>query len=443
MKLLRKIIEKNKRERLIKENDKIVVGFSGGPDSVFLTEMLLKLRKEISFEITLVHINHLLRGDDSDGDEQFSIEYAKKNNLEIFSRKIDITTLGKLKNLTLEEAGREARYSFYQEVLERVGGNKIALAHNKDDQIETFMFRLSRGTSLEGLEGINSKRGIYIRPISEIYKNEILTYLEENSIPYRIDKTNFENEFTRNSIRLDLIPFIENRYNPKFKDKVYSLIEEIREVNRYINSEVESFSDKKNLNIQELKGLNKYIRGRVITSYLHNYGIDVSRKKVLGIEELIFKGGTLTLDLGNEYLLKKEYDLISIEKKQNVEIKNLDEVILKIPGEITFGEFVVTSEITKKNGNDKSSYYCKILDSNEVRIRSRKEGDKIVPIGMKSEKKVKELLINEKIPKEKRDQIPIIDFKGDILWIAGIRGSEIYRAKQDEKCIKFSIRRTK
>ena len=240
MSLYREILEKNRKDNLIVENDKIVVGFSGGPDSVFLVEMLMKLKKSINFDIVLVHINHLLRGENSDGDEKFSLEYGKKKGLQVFSRKINITVLGKKLGLTLEEAGRKARYDLFKEILRETGANKIALAHNKDDQLETFMFRLTRGAGLEGLEGIIAKRDMYIRPISEIYKKDIIKYLNDNNISYRIDETNFENEFTRNSIRLDLIPFIEKRYNPKFKDKLYSLIEEIREVNRVLEIKFEN-----------------------------------------------------------------------------------------------------------------------------------------------------------------------------------------------------------
>ena len=246
MTLIEQIITKNKKENLIEKGDKIVVGFSGGPDSVFMTEMLLKLKETICFDLVLVHINHLLRGDDSDGDELFCYEYAKKNNFKIFSQRIDVEGISKEKSITLEEAGREARYELYNKIMKETKSNKIALAHNKDDQIETFMFRLTRVAGLGGLEGIVSKRDRYIRPISEIYKKDILKYLEENNISYRIDKTNFENEFTRNSIRLDLIPFIEQRYNPKFKDKLYNLIEEIRELNNVVDKEVEKFSQKEN-----------------------------------------------------------------------------------------------------------------------------------------------------------------------------------------------------
>ena len=157
--------------------------------------------------------------------------------------------MAKEEKITLEEAGREIRYSFFDEVMEKVKGNKIALAHNLDDQIETFLFRLIRGTSLEGLEGINDTRDNkkYIRPINEIYKKDIMDYLDENNIPYVADSTNLENDYTRNSIRLDLIPFIEKRYNPKFKEKIGNLLKEIREVNEILEPDYSKYIFEDNL----------------------------------------------------------------------------------------------------------------------------------------------------------------------------------------------------
>ena len=166
---------------------------------------------------------------------------------------------------TLEEVGREERYKFFSEIYRKVSANKIATAHNKDDQIETFLFRLIRGTSLQGLEGIKIKNNNIIRPISEIYKKDILEYLNKNEIQYKIDKTNFENEFTRNSIRLDLIPFIEERYNIKFKDKIFSLIEEIRENNQNNSLNLSDFIDSENrIILEKIKFLDGFERRRLL-----------------------------------------------------------------------------------------------------------------------------------------------------------------------------------
>lgn len=441
MNLYGEILRKNKKDNLVEKNDKIVVGFSGGPDSVFLVEMLMKLRENINFDMVLVHINHLLRGENSDGDEKFSIEYGKKKGLQVFSRKINITALGKDMGLTLEEAGRKARYDLFKEVFEKIGANKIALAHNKDDQLETFMFRLTRGAGLEGLEGIVAKRDVYIRPISEIYKKDIVEYLNKNSIPYRIDETNFENEFTRNSIRLDLIPFIEKRYNPKFKDKLYSLIEEIREVNKVLEIRLEEYVVNNKLSIEKLKKLDKYLLSKVLIQYLYSYGIEVSRKKIQLIEDILDKGGSKDISLNGEFVLKKEYDFLAIEKNTKKENQCIKEMKLEIPGQIIFGEYVIEASFTDKILYDNQNFYTSLKMGDKLKIRSRKDGDRIIPIGMTSEKKVKDILINEKVPKEKRDTIPLVLYNEEIVWIAGIKGNEKYKNSDYKSCVKLNIRR--
>ena len=440
MDLYREIQRKNLREKLIEENDKVIVGFSGGPDSVFLLEMLLKLREEINFEIILVHINHLLRGENSDGDENFSLEHGKKKGLKVFSRKIDITTLGKVKGLTLEEAGREARYDFFREIFNREGADKIALAHNKDDQLETFMFRLTRGTGLEGLEGIDSKRDEYIRPICEIYKKDIVEYLDENEIPYRIDKTNFENEFTRNSIRLDLIPFIEKRYNPKFKDRLYSLIEEIREVNRVLKVEFDKYLIDGKLSIERLKKVDKYLLSKILIQYLYSYNIEVSRKKIKSAEDIIYKGGSKDISLNGKYILRKDYDFLTVIKNREEEERE-KEIRLKIPGCVVFGEYEIEASLTNKIIYDKENFYTCLKTGDELTVRSRKDGDRIIPVGMKSAKKVKDILINEKVPKEQREKIPVITYNDEVVWIAGVKGSNKYKNSDWNSCVKLNIRR--
>ena len=441
MNLYKEILEKNRKNKLIEENDKIVVGFSGGPDSVFLVEMLVKLRENINFDMVLVHINHLLRGENSDGDEIFSLDYGKKKGLQVFSRKINITELGKDMGLTLEEAGRKARYDLFKEIFEKTGANKIALAHNKDDQLETFMFRLIRGAGLEGLEGIVAKRDIYIRPISEIYKKDIVEYLNENNISYRIDETNLENEFTRNSIRLDLIPFIEKRYNPKFKDKLYFLIEEIREANRVLEMKFEQYMVNNKLSIKKLKQLDKYLLSKVLIQYLYSYGIEVSRKKIQLIEDILYKGGSKDISLNRVFILKKDYDFLGIEKNTKKEDNCIKEVELEVPGQITFGDYIIEAVLSNEILYDKQNFYTSLKKGDKLKIRSRNDGDRMIPIGMISEKKVKDILINEKVPKEKRDTIPLVLHNEEIVWIAGIKGNEKYKNSDYKSCVKLNIRR--
>ena len=442
MELFREILKVNKKYNLIEINDIIVVGFSGGPDSVFLVEMLKKLKNFINFKIYLVHINHLLRGEDADSDENFSFEYAKKNNLEIFIKRIPVKEIAKEVGKTLEEVGREERYKFFSEIYKKVGANKIATAHNKDDQIETFLFRLIRGASLQGLEGIKIKNNNIIRPISEIYKKDILDYLNKNEIQYKIDKTNFENEFTRNSIRLDLIPFIEERYNIKFKDKIFSLIEEIRENNQNNSLNLSDFTDSENrIILEKIKFLSNFNKKNLLGIFLNKKNITVNRNKIDEIENLIRSNGTKKIDMNKNYRIVKDYTYLYIEeKKENCPINNRI-VKLKIPSKQIFDNFKISVNVVENLNipKQKNQYLLDALYNDIIEVRYRKEGDRIF-LGEKHSKKIKEIFIDQKIPKDIRDRLPIFLYNNTIFWIYNVKKAYIPKINKNEsKLIKVLI----
>ena len=442
MELFREILNINKIYNLIESNDIIVVGFSGGPDSVFLVEMLKKLQHFFNFKIYLVHINHLLRGEDADSDENFSFEYAKKNNLEIFIKRIPVKEIAKEVGKTLEEVGREERYKFFSEIYEKVRATKIATAHNKDDQIETFLFRLIRGTSLQGLEGIKIKNNNVIRPISEIYKKDILKYLNKNEIQYKIDKTNFENEFTRNSIRLDLIPFIEERYNIKFKDKIFSLIKEIRENNQNNSLNLSDYTDSENrIILEETKCLSNFDKKNLLSLFLNKKNIEVNRNKIDEISSLIKNNGTKKIDLDKSYRIVKDYTYLYIEdKKENCVINN-NVIQVKIPSEQIFDNFKITVSTVENLDipKQKNQYLLDAIYNDIIEVRYRKEGDRIF-LGEKHSKKIKEIFIDQKIPKDIRDRLPIFLYNDTIFWIYNVKKAYIPKINKNEsKLIKVLI----
>ncbi|MBW9312282.1 tRNA lysidine(34) synthetase TilS [Fusobacterium nucleatum] len=442
MKLFREILNINKKYNLIESNDIIVVGFSGGPDSVFLVEMLKKLQHFFNFKIYLVHINHLLRGEDADSDENFSFEYAKKNNLEIFIKRIPVKEIAKEIGKTLEEVGREERYKFFSEIYEKVRATKIATAHNKDDQIETFLFRLIRGTSLQGLEGIKIKNNNVIRPISEIYKKDILEYLNKNEIQYKIDKTNFENEFTRNSIRLDLIPFIEERYNIKFKDKIFSLIKEIRENNQNNSLNLSDYTDSENrIILEKTKFLSNFDKKNLLSLFLNKKNIEVNRNKIDKVSSLIKSNGTKKIDLDKSYRIVKDYTYLYIEdKKENCVINN-NVIQVKIPSEQIFDNFKITVSTVENLDipKQKNQYLLDAIYNDIIEVRYRKEGDRIF-LGEKHSKKIKEIFIDQKIPKDIRDRLPIFLYNNTIFWIYNVKKAYIPKINKNEnKLIKVLI----
>lgn len=435
--MIKKVIERIIDERLIERGEKIIVGFSGGPDSVFLLEVLLNLKKIINIEIILVHINHLLRGKNADDDEEFSRKIGERYNLKFYIKRADISKISNECGIGLEEAGREIRYNFFNEILELEKGDKIAIAHNLDDQVENFLFRLIRGSSLRGLKGINHRDKI-IRPINKVYKSDIMRYLESNNISYRIDETNFKNEFTRNSIRLDLIPFIEERYNKRFKDKVVNLMEDIKAL---IPDEVEmeGVVVGKSLYLERLMEKDRYMQRLIVREFLENYGIDISRDKIENVLKLAGSKGSKKIDLSNEFILRKEYDIFYLERKDIEREKVMEEIEVTVPFKVEYNGYILEG-YEDTEGKGRNEFLTNLAVGDRIKIRKRREGDRIVPLGMRSNKKVKEILINEKIPKDMRDLIPIIEKGDEIIWIAGVKKSENYNSK--EKGIKLIIKKS-
>lgn len=415
----------NKEKELIEYGDKIIVAMSGGPDSVFLYNLLKKIKDKMNLKVYFAHINHGLRGKDSDGDEKFVIKLGESEKVPAYTKKVNIKEYAKLHGLSEEEAGREVRYGFFRELKDQLGATKVALAHNEDDVVETFMFRLIRGTSFKGLEGIPVKREFFIRPVLNYRKEEILKYLDGNQISYCTDKTNFENIYTRNKIRLDLIPSIEKEYNINFKEKIINLISDIGEFNGIINSNLKKYTKDDILDVRELKKEEKFIQRTIISEYLQRFDISVNRNKILEIQKLIYSDGSKEIYGDCRYRIKKTYDVLEIVEVEKIKFN--DQLIgeLTVPGSILWNNYRISAQLInddQKSKEEKNEFYCKLRKDDVLTVRSRKNGDKFYPVGMNGRKKLKDLFIDLKIPKEERNSVPIITNLDEILWVGGIRG---------------------
>lgn len=237
--MLEEKVRKTIREyNLIEKNDSIVVGESGGPDSMTLLSILLKLKEEFNLKIYVAHVNHMLR-ENAIKDEEYVKEFCKKNNIEIFIKKANISEIAQKEKIGLEEAGRNVRYNFFEEVLKNTESNKIAIAHNLNDKVETIIMNTLRGSGVSGLKGIEAKRKKYIRPLIEIERYEIEKYCIENEINPRHDESNDDNTYTRNKIRNIIIPYIRNEFNPNIIKTLNRLSEIIKEEDEYVQSETE------------------------------------------------------------------------------------------------------------------------------------------------------------------------------------------------------------
>lgn len=316
-----KVIETIKKYGLIQAKDKIVLGVSGGPDSITMLDILRQIREEFDFEIVVAHINHMIRKE-AIIDEEYVKKYCEKNNIKCFVKRIDVIDIANNKKIGTEEAGRLVRYDFFDEVLKQTGSNKIAIAHNKNDKIETIIMHLLRGSGLSGLKGIEPIRGNIIRPLIECEREEIEKYCDENRLEPRIDKTNFENDYTRNKIRNIVIPYIEKELNPNIIETIDRLSEVVKKEDRYLEKVALDVYDKILIKQEpgqimlELKEFNE--QDEVIKSRIILYTVKKLFGSSQGIEKIhindIIK--LCNNNIGNKYLTPNKKIKILVKDKK-------------------------------------------------------------------------------------------------------------------------------
>lgn len=237
--LEKKVIKLIKKYELIKDGDNIVVGVSGGPDSIALLNILINLKETIKFNIVVAHINHMIRTEAQE-ETKYVEQFCKQNKIDCYVKKENVEAIAKNNKIGTEEAGRNLRYSFFNEILAKINGNKIATAHTANDNAETVLMNIIRGSGISGLKGIEIKReDKYIRPLLETTRQEIEEYCNINKLNPKIDKTNKENIYTRNKVRNLLIPYIEKEFNPNIISTLNRLSELALNDNNYIEKIVE------------------------------------------------------------------------------------------------------------------------------------------------------------------------------------------------------------
>jgi tRNA(Ile)-lysidine synthase len=318
-----KILEIIKRYNLIENGDKIVVGVSGGPDSITLLNILKNIKEKeiIKFNLVVCHINHMIR-EEAVSDEKYVEEYCKKNNIEFFVKRIKVEEMAEKEKIGTEEAGRKARYEFFNEILNKTNANKIATAHTANDNAETVLMNIIRGSGTLGLKGIEAKSGKLIRPLIECKRSEIEKYCKDENLNPRIDKTNFENIYTRNKVRNMLIPYIENNFNPNIIEAINRLSDLSKQENDFLEKLTKEayekilVEQKKNEIILDLNSFNS--QEIVIKNRLVLYTINILFGTRSGIEkkhiEDIIK--LCSNNIGNKFLIPNKKVKILVKNKK-------------------------------------------------------------------------------------------------------------------------------
>lgn len=440
-----KVKEYIEANNMLKKGDLVVAGVSGGADSMCLLDILLEMKSQYELTIIAAHIHHGIRGIDADEDMKFVEKFCADNGIKFEGIKYDIPLIAKNQHMSTEEAGRIKRYDTFEQIIRENGGNgKIAVAHNMNDNSETFLLNLFRGTGSNGLSGIKPVRGNIIRPVMCLSRDEILEYLEGKSISYRTDVTNDENDYTRNKIRNDLMPYVTDNINSKAMENINRAAIMLRDINEYVNNQgkrmMEAYGKwqedgKAILLSEELWSEDRVMVAWVIRRALEKMagGLkDISAKNIEDIEGLGTNQVSKSVDIPYGIRAVRRYEGVWLTGVQNDKIEKQKDINFILDDIITSDGGVVaqlTFSLEENKDIDlRENLYTKWMDydilKGSLSVRNRKSGDYMVIGENGHKKKLKDLLIDLKIPREERDKLVLLTKGSEILWIVGSRMSE-------------------
>ncbi len=465
-----------KEYRLFKSNDRIILGVSGGPDSVALLSLLVDANRVKSSysEIIVAHFNHSIRGKESDEDERFVVNLAKKFDFPIVTESRDIIEIAHDRKLSLEEAAREERYRFFKNVAAKVNADIIAVGHIADDNAETVLHRIIRGTGIVGISGIRPKRKLVrgseidlVRPLLFTWRKDIIAYLKEKNISYRVDSTNVERDKFRNKIRMELIPLLEKGYNPEIKKSLVRLGETAGQNNDFLdakandlfkgillkNGKTDKCCSEIVLDIHKLKKIPQILQQIIVRKAIVRLNIPLKEISYINYKNILNVLDNQETPLNNAI---KDYLNIRIEDNRLYLSKNkyhidegpvLNETVLIVPGDTTITDINCMVKMEVREAKDgfleefkrTKAGYDEAVDLDKISMplaaRTRIPGDRFWPLGSPGIQKIKDFFINNKVSVMERGTIPIVTMNGKPIWIVGYRIDERIRITKETKKI--------
>lgn len=456
-----KVIAFIKENQMIQPGDRIILGLSGGADSVCLFFLLAELRQSLDFTLACVHVHHGLRGEEADGDEAFAARLCKERRIPYRCYYYNVKKEAEDRKLSTEEAGRLLRYRSFERALNELGYNKIAVAHHMMDQAETVLYHLCRGSGLAGLAGMRPVSGNRIRPLLCLKKEEITEYLLKRGISWREDHTNLEQIYTRNKIRHSVLPCLSENINPVAAEHIAACSFAVAEAAQYIEKQAakawESCAiDKKEeiaFDLERYQELDTVIKKQLIFMAADYLGLG---RKDLQAVHLSMATGLIGAQAGREVCLPgglricREYGALVFTRKERQRAK-LNGTAL----ELAFGkageyalpdgsgslsasapvpvEQIPLKEIVKNEENTYTKWFDYDRIKGTLQLRNRREGDFLEISKERFRKKLKEYLIDSKVPRQQRDNIWLLADGSHILWVVGYRISEGYKIRRDTR----------
>lgn len=428
---------------LITAGDHVLIGVSGGADSLALLHFLDHYKKKLKINVAVAHLNHCLRGEAADRDEGRVRDFCQEHEIPFFSVHRDVKKIASEQKISIEEAGRQARYAFFEKVSQEQGYNRIALGHHRDDQAETILMRLIRGTGIKGISGIRSNRTV-IRPFLAVSRQEILDYCTAKSLIYCTDESNFSKAYTRNKIRLELMPMILT-INPLAQTHFCEFAQIANDYEDFLEDYLERIEKKiirKNkdevlINRELFLREKKIVRQALLRSALALFKgslKEIEYNHIIAFERLI-EGDKTTGEVHFPLGIRgvRRYGAISVEMAAEKEVKIPKTILPDKTYILSSYHLIVESELLSekqwdemkndffrkdlKNHSEKVFDYDKIKDT--LLIRTRETGDFFYPVGMKGKKTLKKYFIDKKIIRQRRDQIPLLAIGNEIIWVIG------------------------
>ena len=431
--MLARVKKTLKKYKMLTQGEKVVLGVSGGADSIALLYALNELI-DYGLELIVAHLNHGIREDEAKRDSDFVKETAKSLGLTFVYGEVDTLKYKEESQLSLEDAARTLRYKFFNQVLNKHYATKIATAHTLDDQAETVLMRLLRGSGSKGLSGIPPVSNSIIRPLIDTSRSEIEEYLRSKGINWVEDSTNESPEFLRNRIRQDLLVELES-YNPQIKETLSRTADILRSEDEFITREaLKHFDNIFSTNKSELTGDLKHYRNiekpirfsllRLAIERLNNGLKNISSIHIVSADDfLLSETPSGEIELPGGAVIAKGYDSFLLTSKSKLEREF--SYTIQAPGKWSFPEFEVEVSILKTDtldeGDESVAYFDLQTLGFPIEVRSFKPGDRFCPLGMTSSKKLQDYFTDIKLPKFLRSRVPIFTCSGEIMWLGGIR----------------------
>ena len=431
-----------RQNNLVEDNAKILLAVSGGADSVAMLDLFVKA----GYNVAIAHVNFHLRGNDSNRDEQFVTSLANKYNVKIFVKSFDTNSYAAKNHISIEMAARDLRYAEFNYLMETHGFSCTAVAHHIDDAVETFMLNLLRGTGISGLTGMHEINGKIIRPMLCFTRNEIENYIKINGLQYVTDVTNFETEFSRNKIRNCIVPYFE-QINPSFRNSFADTFKYMRQVKDIYFDEIERQKNNMLINDDDcikidINALLQYpYREAFLFEVLRNYGFNKQQVAQINTALTAESGKTF---ISNKYRLIKDRNYLIIKELDNVSTIDNTEIIQKEDierGVFNSGDVKLKFELFdyypdfQLKCDSQTAFFDYDKLTFPLTLRHWQQGDTFVPFGKNQTKKLSNLFIDNKLSVDQKSQVRILCSNNNIIWVVGIRASNLCRVSSNTRCI--------